>query len=72
MYHKLEICILKYLTVSTILKSSRQNMYIERVSEIRALRRIFGPKREEEAGGWRKLHSEKFLSALFTKLYQCF
>jgi len=24
------------------------------------LRRIFGPKREEVAGGWRKLHSEEF------------
>jgi hypothetical protein len=23
------------------------------------LRRIFGPKREEVAGGWRKFHSEK-------------
>jgi hypothetical protein len=24
------------------------------------LRRIFGPKREEVAGGWRKLHIEEF------------
>jgi hypothetical protein len=23
------------------------------------LRRIFGPKRREETGGWRKLHNEK-------------
>jgi hypothetical protein len=23
------------------------------------LRRIFGPKREEVAGGWRKLHNEE-------------
>jgi hypothetical protein len=23
------------------------------------LRRIFGPKREEVAGGWRKLHNDK-------------
>jgi hypothetical protein len=23
------------------------------------LRRIFGPKREEETGGWRKLHNEE-------------
>jgi hypothetical protein len=25
----------------------------------RVLRRIFGPKREEVAGGWRKLHDEE-------------
>jgi hypothetical protein len=25
----------------------------------RALRRVFGPKREEVAGGWRRLHNEE-------------
>jgi hypothetical protein len=25
----------------------------------RVLRRIFGPKREEVVGGWRKLHDEE-------------
>jgi hypothetical protein len=30
-----------------------------RVSENRALRRIFGPKREEVAGDWRRLHNEE-------------
>jgi hypothetical protein len=29
-----------------------------RVFENRALRRIFGPKRDEVTGGWRKLHNE--------------
>jgi hypothetical protein len=29
------------------------------VFENRVLRRIFGPKRDEETGGWRKLHNEK-------------
>jgi hypothetical protein len=29
-----------------------------RVFEKRALRRIFGPKRDEETGGWRRLHNE--------------
>jgi len=29
------------------------------VSENRVLRRIFGPKREEVAGGWRRLHNEE-------------
>jgi hypothetical protein len=26
---------------------------------LRVLRRIFGPKRHEEIGGWRKLHNEE-------------
>jgi hypothetical protein len=30
-----------------------------RVSENRVLRRIFGRKREEVAGGWRRLHNEE-------------
>jgi hypothetical protein len=29
------------------------------LSENRVLRRKFGPKREEVAGGWRRLHNEK-------------
>jgi hypothetical protein len=30
-----------------------------RMFENRVLRRIFGPKREEVAGGWRRLHNEE-------------
>jgi hypothetical protein len=30
-----------------------------RVFEYRILRRIFGPKRDEVTGGWRKLHNEE-------------
>jgi hypothetical protein len=30
-----------------------------RVFENRALRRIFGPKREKGRGGWRRLHNEE-------------
>jgi hypothetical protein len=30
-----------------------------RVFENRVLRRIFGPKRDEVAGGWRRPHNEK-------------
>jgi hypothetical protein len=30
------------------------------MSEKRVLRRIFGHKREEVAGGWRRLHKEEF------------
>jgi len=29
------------------------------VFENRVLRRIFGPKREEVAGGWRRVHAEE-------------
>jgi hypothetical protein len=29
------------------------------VFEDRVLRRIFGPRREEVAGGWRRLHNEE-------------
>jgi hypothetical protein len=36
-----------------------------RVSENRVLRRIFGPKREEVAGGWRRQHNEE-LHNLYT------
>jgi hypothetical protein len=30
-----------------------------RVYENRVLRRIFGPKREEVVGGWKRLHNEE-------------
>jgi hypothetical protein len=32
--------------------------HILRIFENRVLRRIFGPKRDEMTGGWRKLHDE--------------
>jgi hypothetical protein len=34
--------------------------HILRVFENRAVRRIFGPKRDELTGEWSKLHSEEF------------
>jgi hypothetical protein len=33
--------------------------YRHKVFENRVLRRIFGPKRGEVTGGWRKLHNEE-------------
>jgi hypothetical protein len=36
------------------------------VSENRALRRIFGPKRDEMTGGWRKLHNEELHNLCFS------
>jgi hypothetical protein len=38
-----------------------------RVFEDRVLRRIFGPKRDEVTGEWRKLHNEE-LRDLYTSL----
>jgi hypothetical protein len=38
-----------------------------RVLEKRVLRRVFGPKREEVTGGWRKLHNEE-LRDLYSSL----
>jgi len=34
--------------------------------DITVLRSIFGPKRKEETGGWRKLHSEELHDFLST------
>jgi hypothetical protein len=36
------------------------------VFENRVLRRIFGPKRAEVTGGWRKLHTEELHSLYFS------
>jgi hypothetical protein len=38
--------------------------YKVRVFENRVLRKIFGPKRVEVLGGWRKLHNEELYSLL--------
>jgi hypothetical protein len=35
---------------------------MERVFENRKVRRIFGPKRDEVTGDWRKLHNEELRS----------
>jgi hypothetical protein len=39
---------------------------VERVFENRVLRRIFGPKRNEVTGEWRKLHSEELHNLYLT------
>jgi hypothetical protein len=36
------------------------------MSENRVLRRIFGPKRDEVTGGWRKLHNEELYNLYFS------
>jgi hypothetical protein len=37
------------------------------VSENRVLRRIFGPKRDDVMGGWRKLHNEELRDLICAK-----
>jgi hypothetical protein len=41
-----------------------------RVTENRVLRRIFGPEREEVAGGWRRLHNEALHKLYASPCYQ--
>jgi hypothetical protein len=41
-----------------------------RMFENRVLGRIFGPKRDEVTGRWRKLHNEELHNKLLTKYYQ--
>jgi hypothetical protein len=36
------------------------------VFENRVLRRIFGPKRDEVMGGWRKMHNEELRNFYFS------
>ena len=50
-------------TLSLTLRDERR----VRVFEKRMLRRIFGPKREEVTGEWRKLHNEE-LNDLYSSL----
>jgi hypothetical protein len=38
-----------------------------RVFENRVLRRIFGPKRDEVTGGWRKLHNKELHNLYFSQ-----
>ena len=40
-----------------------------RLFENRVLRGIFGPKRDEITGDWRKLHNEELNDVLLTKHY---
>jgi hypothetical protein len=39
----------------------------QKVFENRVMRKIFGPKRDEVTGGWRKLHNEKLHNVYFSR-----
>jgi hypothetical protein len=49
---------MRYITWSLKLREEHR----QRVFENMVLRRIFGPKRDEVTGGWRKLHNEELHS----------
>jgi hypothetical protein len=55
----LKIRIYKTIILPVILYGCEEEHRL-RVFEDRVLRRIFGPKRDEVAGGWRKLYKGKF------------
>jgi hypothetical protein len=43
----------------TTFRCLEETYLLVRVSEKKALRRIFGPRRDEVTGDWRKLHNEE-------------
>jgi hypothetical protein len=45
-------------TISTTIRSYQQ-IFVHLLNSRKVLRRIFGPKRDEVTGGWRKLHNEE-------------
>jgi hypothetical protein len=49
---------MKIRIYKTIILPTVREEHKLRVFENRVLRRIFGPKRDGETGGWRKLHNE--------------
>jgi hypothetical protein len=56
------------LSLSHIHTHTLREEHKSRVCKNKMLRRIFGPKREEVAGGWRRLHNEDSL-VVFLRLY---
>jgi hypothetical protein len=59
--------VIGYVTVLLVLYEYKTYLTLRekhrlRVSVNRVLRRIFGSKREEVAGGWRRLHNEELHS----------
>jgi hypothetical protein len=59
LYENIKIIIYKaviYLLFCTGVKHGHSHRL--RLFENRVVRRIFGPKREEVAGGWRRLHNQ--------------
>jgi hypothetical protein len=63
LHAQLIICI-RYFPCKTIIlpvvlyECETWSLTLREEHKLRVLRRIFGPKREEVTGGWRKLHNE--------------
>jgi hypothetical protein len=60
-----------YISVQNDLRSPNflaigSTLFRLRVFENRVLRRIFGPKRDEVTGGWRKLHNSIQFNSLLS------
>jgi hypothetical protein len=55
------------VTLPSIVKFTLGEEYRLRVFENRVLRRIFGPKREED-GSWRKLHNDELHSLYYSRI----
>jgi hypothetical protein len=52
-------CVKMSICLTTIPLLTLREKHSLRVFESRVLRRIFGPKRDEVTGEWRKLHNEE-------------
>jgi hypothetical protein len=61
-YNSLLISFLKFNDIYSTLREEHRL----RVFENRVLRRIFGPKRDEVTGEWRKLHNEELHNLYFS------
>jgi hypothetical protein len=60
------IIFIKYVQLDKILGTCVLYFFIPECYENRVLRRIFGPRRDEETGDWRKLHNEELHSLYYS------
>lgn len=63
--YRLKLCktiLLRFVLYAWTVVSHVKEKHLLRVSENRVLRRVFGPKREDVTGGWRKLHIDELHS----------
>jgi hypothetical protein len=46
-------------SLGTVAREIQRSLTLREKHRLRVLRRLFGPKKDEETGGWRKLHNEE-------------
>jgi len=56
---QLKLCYWRENKKPRSIKLGRNSVLLVLLSRLRVLRRIFGPKRDEVTGEWRKLHNEE-------------